>query len=111
MIGDGVDDLYMELWKLCAGPLVEVPRANERVYYFPQGHMEQASSFFSFFHIFIFLIWIGFFCFFFIWKLVPFREMVNFLGLLIEILLFVVGGLFLVGSIDESGVESEDSVV
>ncbi|EOY25079.1 Auxin response factor 9 isoform 3 [Theobroma cacao] len=42
--GDGVDDLYMELWKLCAGPLVEVPRANERVYYFPQGHMEQLEA-------------------------------------------------------------------
>ncbi|KAK6263277.1 hypothetical protein QUC31_009093 [Theobroma cacao] len=42
--GDGGDDLYMELWKLCAGPLVEVPRANERVYYFPQGHMEQLEA-------------------------------------------------------------------
>ncbi|KAE8658536.1 Auxin response factor 9 [Hibiscus syriacus] len=42
--GNGRDDLYMELWKLCAGPLVEVPRAEERVYYFPQGHMEQATS-------------------------------------------------------------------
>ncbi|XWS50116.1 hypothetical protein CRYUN_Cryun12cG0061000 [Craigia yunnanensis] len=34
----------MELWKLCAGPLVEVPRAKERVYYFPQGHMEQLEA-------------------------------------------------------------------
>ncbi|KAM2932860.1 hypothetical protein FF1_040881 [Malus domestica] len=38
------DDLYTELWKLCAGPLVEVPRPGEKVYYFPQGHMEQLES-------------------------------------------------------------------
>ncbi|CAH8335962.1 unnamed protein product [Eruca vesicaria subsp. sativa] len=35
------DQLYTELWKACAGPLVDVPLAGERVYYFPQGHMEQ----------------------------------------------------------------------
>ncbi|KAJ0239644.1 AUX/IAA domain-containing protein [Hirschfeldia incana] len=35
------DDMYEELWKLSAGPLVDVPQAEERVYYFPQGHMEQ----------------------------------------------------------------------
>ncbi|CAE6053933.1 unnamed protein product [Arabidopsis arenosa] len=35
------DQLYTELWKACAGPLVEVPRSDERVFYFPQGHMEQ----------------------------------------------------------------------
>ncbi|CAH8350316.1 unnamed protein product [Eruca vesicaria subsp. sativa] len=35
------DELYTELWKACAGPLVEVPVAGERVFYFPQGHMEQ----------------------------------------------------------------------
>jgi len=33
--------LYWELWHACAGPLVTVPRQGERVYYFPQGHMEQ----------------------------------------------------------------------
>lgn len=33
--------LYKELWHACAGPLVSVPREGERVYYFPQGHMEQ----------------------------------------------------------------------
>ncbi|KAM2483502.1 hypothetical protein ACFX1W_041125 [Malus domestica] len=38
------DDLYTELWKLCAGPLVDVPRPGEKVYYFPQGHMEQLES-------------------------------------------------------------------
>ncbi|XWS61586.1 hypothetical protein CRYUN_Cryun07bG0138300 [Craigia yunnanensis] len=42
--GNGGDNLYMELWNLCAGPLVEVPRAKERVYYFPQGHMEQLEA-------------------------------------------------------------------
>ncbi|GJR33230.1 auxin response factor 9 [Tanacetum coccineum] len=38
------DPLYKELWKACAGPLVEVPKDNERVYYFPQGHMEQLEA-------------------------------------------------------------------
>ncbi|XP_015888765.2 auxin response factor 18 [Ziziphus jujuba] len=38
------DDLYVELWKACAGPLVEVPRPGERVFYFPQGHMEQLEA-------------------------------------------------------------------
>ncbi|CAK9163090.1 unnamed protein product [Ilex paraguariensis] len=34
----------MELWKACAGPLVDVPRSGERVYYFPQGHLEQLEA-------------------------------------------------------------------
>ncbi|KAF2298580.1 hypothetical protein GH714_024196 [Hevea brasiliensis] len=38
------DDLYTELWHSCAGPLVYVPRAGEKVVYFPQGHMEQAEA-------------------------------------------------------------------
>ncbi|XP_027115457.1 auxin response factor 11 [Coffea arabica] len=38
------DDMYTELWKACAGPLVDVPRAGERVFYFPQGHMEQLEA-------------------------------------------------------------------
>ncbi|KAB2608780.1 auxin response factor 9-like [Pyrus ussuriensis x Pyrus communis] len=37
-------DLYPELWKACAGPLVDVPRVQERVFYFPQGHMEQLEA-------------------------------------------------------------------
>ncbi|KAM5571213.1 auxin response factor 9-like [Rosa sericea] len=41
---EGGDILYPELWKACAGPLVEVPRHKERVYYFPQGHMEQLEA-------------------------------------------------------------------
>ncbi|XP_057523025.1 auxin response factor 17-like [Amaranthus tricolor] len=32
------------IWKACAGSLIHVPKPNSRVYYFPQGHMEQASS-------------------------------------------------------------------
>ncbi|CAI8612669.1 unnamed protein product [Vicia faba] len=39
--GGGEDELYEQLWKACAGPHVEVPRAGQRVFYFPQGHMEQ----------------------------------------------------------------------
>lgn len=38
------DPLYKELWYACAGPLVNVPRQGERVYYFPQGHMEQLEA-------------------------------------------------------------------
>ncbi|KAI3693693.1 hypothetical protein L1987_76643 [Smallanthus sonchifolius] len=38
------DPLYKELWKVCAGPLVDVPRDGERVFYFPQGHMEQLEA-------------------------------------------------------------------
>ncbi|KAI3792640.1 hypothetical protein L2E82_06527 [Cichorium intybus] len=38
------DLLYKELWKACAGPLVDVPRDGERVFYFPQGHMEQLEE-------------------------------------------------------------------
>jgi len=33
--------LFRELWHACAGPLVTVPREGERVFYFPQGHIEQ----------------------------------------------------------------------
>ncbi|KAK9034582.1 hypothetical protein V6N11_050740 [Hibiscus sabdariffa] len=36
--------LYTELWHACAGPLVTVPRAGERVFYFPQGHIEQVEA-------------------------------------------------------------------
>ncbi|XP_059642693.1 auxin response factor 9-like [Cornus florida] len=42
--GNGGDDLYMELWKACAGPLVDMPRNGEKVLYFPQGHMEQLEA-------------------------------------------------------------------
>ncbi|KAE8697327.1 Auxin response factor 23 [Hibiscus syriacus] len=36
--------LYTELWNACAGPLVTVPREGERVFYFPQGHIEQVEA-------------------------------------------------------------------
>ncbi|KAF3328818.1 auxin response factor 18-like isoform X1 [Carex littledalei] len=42
--GGTTTDLYDELWRACAGPLVEVPRIYERVFYFPQGHMEQLEA-------------------------------------------------------------------
>ncbi|KAG8391955.1 hypothetical protein BUALT_Bualt01G0241000 [Buddleja alternifolia] len=42
--GRGSDALYNELWKACAGPMVDVPCNGERVYYFPQGHMEQLEA-------------------------------------------------------------------
>ncbi|PSR89417.1 Auxin response factor 2 like [Actinidia chinensis var. chinensis] len=36
--------LYTELWRACAGPLVTVPGEGERVFYFPQGHIEQVEA-------------------------------------------------------------------
>ncbi|XP_074316503.1 auxin response factor 2A isoform X1 [Silene latifolia] len=36
--------LYRELWHACAGPLVTVPRLDDLVYYFPQGHIEQVEA-------------------------------------------------------------------
>ncbi|WZZ11926.1 hypothetical protein YC2023_105015 [Brassica napus] len=33
--------LYDQLWKLCAGPLFDLPKIGEEVYYFPQGNIEQ----------------------------------------------------------------------
>ncbi|XP_057870401.1 auxin response factor 2B isoform X2 [Cryptomeria japonica] len=41
---DASDALYEELWHACAGPLVTVPRIGERVFYFPQGHIEQVEA-------------------------------------------------------------------
>ncbi|KAL0771789.1 hypothetical protein Bca101_036940 [Brassica carinata] len=38
------DALVRELWHACAGPLVTLPREEERVYYFPEGHMEQLEA-------------------------------------------------------------------
>lgn len=45
LVGSVDDGLYKQLWHACAGPLVNVPRQGQRVYYFPQGHMEQARTF------------------------------------------------------------------
>lgn len=41
---DAETALYTELWRACAGPLVNVPRERELVYYFPQGHIEQVEA-------------------------------------------------------------------
>lgn len=40
-VADADIALYKDLWRACAGPLVTVPRENELVFYFPQGHIEQ----------------------------------------------------------------------
>ncbi|PKI61045.1 hypothetical protein CRG98_018566 [Punica granatum] len=32
------------IWRACAGSSVRIPAVNSRVYYFPQGHLEQSSS-------------------------------------------------------------------
>ncbi|KAK9716682.1 hypothetical protein RND81_06G250600 [Saponaria officinalis] len=40
----GGNELYPELWKACAGPRLEIPCLGERVYYLPQGHMEQLEA-------------------------------------------------------------------
>ncbi|KAL0737200.1 hypothetical protein Bca4012_013410 [Brassica carinata] len=37
--------LYGQLWKLCAGPLFDLPKVGEKIYYFPQGHIEKAIFF------------------------------------------------------------------
>ncbi|CAO2205018.1 unnamed protein product [Urochloa humidicola] len=37
-------ELFAELWRACAGPLVELPRTDERVFYFLQGHLEQLQE-------------------------------------------------------------------
>ncbi|XWS32833.1 hypothetical protein CRYUN_Cryun22dG0024000 [Craigia yunnanensis] len=44
-IRDSETALYEALWHACAGPSVTVPRAGERVFYFPQGHLEQVEAF------------------------------------------------------------------
>ncbi|KAG6700200.1 hypothetical protein I3842_08G100800 [Carya illinoinensis] len=39
------DDLHTALWHACAGPHVYIPHAGEKVFYFPQGHMEQVEAY------------------------------------------------------------------
>jgi hypothetical protein len=47
LAGRGRDpELFPELWRACAGPLVEVPQRDERVFYFLQGHLEQVRCVF-----------------------------------------------------------------
>ncbi|KAJ8748433.1 hypothetical protein K2173_003070 [Erythroxylum novogranatense] len=43
--GGNLDDLYVELWRACAGSQVYIPGAGELVFYFPQGHMEQIEAY------------------------------------------------------------------
>ena len=33
-----------QLWHACAGGMVQMPPVRSRVYYFPQGHAEQADA-------------------------------------------------------------------
>ncbi|PQP97157.1 auxin response factor 1-like [Prunus yedoensis var. nudiflora] len=42
---DEKDDSYTRLWHACAGPNVYVPRPGEKVFYFPQGHVEQVEAY------------------------------------------------------------------
>jgi hypothetical protein len=42
--GGGKDALFVELWKACAGPLSCVPPLGQKVYYLPQGHIEQVRQ-------------------------------------------------------------------
>lgn len=58
--------LYTELWHACAGPLVTVPREGERVYYFPQGHIEQVLYIFWLNNIILYFHFICFFSNFFL---------------------------------------------
>ncbi|KAF9623181.1 hypothetical protein IFM89_037762 [Coptis chinensis] len=39
------DTVYNELWHACAGPQVNIPNIGEKVFYFPQGHLEQVEAF------------------------------------------------------------------
>jgi len=36
--------LNPKIWRAIAGAAVQIPTVNSRVYYFPQGHMDQATS-------------------------------------------------------------------
>ena len=37
-------DVHPQLWQACAGSMCAVPPVGAAVYYFPQGHAEQASA-------------------------------------------------------------------
>ncbi|EOA26040.1 hypothetical protein CARUB_v10019454mg [Capsella rubella] len=36
--------MYEQLWKWCAGPLCHLPNLGDKVYYFPQGHIELVEA-------------------------------------------------------------------
>ncbi|XP_020211912.1 auxin response factor 2 isoform X2 [Cajanus cajan] len=42
---ESCDELSRELWRACAGTPVYIPRDGEKVYYFPQGHLEQVAAY------------------------------------------------------------------
>ncbi|CAL5322770.1 unnamed protein product [Camellia sinensis] len=44
LTGYGGDDLYTELWKACADPLVDVPRSGERVLFSTSWRHQQIRN-------------------------------------------------------------------
>jgi len=36
--------VHPQIWQTCTGAAVQIPKLHSRVYYFPQGHLEYASS-------------------------------------------------------------------
>ncbi|RHN71500.1 putative transcription factor ARF family [Medicago truncatula] len=36
--------VHPQIWQTCTGAAVQIPKLHSRVYYFPQGHLEHASS-------------------------------------------------------------------
>ncbi|XP_077248819.1 auxin response factor 17-like [Tasmannia lanceolata] len=44
MATNDLHHLDPQVWKACAGSSVQIPTVNSRVYYFPEGHAEQAFS-------------------------------------------------------------------
>lgn len=55
LASDGTNNsLYDELWKFCGGPMFDLPKFGEQVYYFPHGHMEQVSFYLFVFPCFLF---------------------------------------------------------
>lgn len=44
LAGGGLRSVDPRIWRACAGTAVQIPALHSRVYYFPQGHLEQASS-------------------------------------------------------------------
>ncbi|CAN1793970.1 Auxin response factor 18 [Linum perenne] len=41
---NSADPMFIELWNVCAGSLANIPKEKQRVFYFPQGHMEQLQG-------------------------------------------------------------------
>ncbi|KAI3506692.1 hypothetical protein L1887_21255 [Cichorium endivia] len=45
LIGDDQVDLHTQLWLECAGLTVKIPRVGDKVFYFPQGHLDQVEAY------------------------------------------------------------------